>query len=133
MAKLGWAIAAMLAAVLVVGAAYSTQGGDGQKLDEIKALLAESNRLKRIDMHLRFFGGHKLTDKCDFDRICSSEEFASRTRSIEQERASLKPIDPRAEKHIGYFFHPLADDCDFGVKCKEREEDGQRKKYGLKK
>jgi hypothetical protein len=117
MAKLGWIVAA-LAALLVTGAAYtSAPVDDSKKLDEIKALLEESNRLQRIDVHPRRYKAHALYTQCDFGKTCDALE--SRANRHDLDFDVLKP------------HHSFVPECMDKAACKEQEVQYQRRNAEL--
>ncbi len=108
---LGWSVAALLSAVVLLGAAKSADDSSTAKLEEIKTIVAESLRLQRLDMHRRLFPAHKLGPKCDLDEGCAAKDGFVRA-------------------HARAWAHPWAEDCAAGGICKAKEEAYQKKSEG---
>lgn len=117
MAKLGWIVAAALAALLVVGAAAPVD--DSKTLEEIKALLTENNRLQRIYVHPRTYKQHPLFAICDFGDKCKAFESVGSRHAMEE---SLN------ERH-----HQITEACVSVDACKKVEADWQQKLSSRKK
>jgi len=90
-----------------VGAVYSFRSDDSQKLEEIRALLAENNRLQRIDLHQRAYK-HPLLKACDFGAKC--EDFSSRF------------LFHNVEISINKFGHPFSEECGGSDGCAKAEQ-----------
>lgn len=108
MAKLGWLVAVALMAFLVVGA--TAPRDDSKQLEEIKALLTESNRLQRIDVHPRAYK-HPLFSSCDFADRCRKMEIMVEVHTVE------RGLDPR--------YHPLSEACVNRDACKKVEAEAK--------
>lgn len=107
MGKLTVGIAVALCAAAGMGAVHSFKGDDAQKLEEIRALVAEGNRLQRMDVHPRLYK-HPLLKACDFGPRC--EEFNG--------RVSAHAADVAANN----FGHPFAEDCGRPGGCDKAEQ-----------
>jgi hypothetical protein len=105
MAKLGWIVAAALAGLLVIGAKAPMD--DSKQLEEIKALLTESNRVQRIDVHRRIHK-HPLLKECDLAERC--QMFDARVESH------------NVELSVNEWHHPFAENCGTKDGCKKAEE-----------
>jgi hypothetical protein len=110
MAKLGWAAFGLLAVLVVgLGAARSASPDDtGAKLDELKALMAENNRVQRIDFHRRHYSAHQLGKSCDLDSVCDTEDRTGKLHGFD-------------------FRHRYAEGCDRGEKCRQKDAEGDKR------
>ena len=112
MAKLGWVPCAMVLVLIFGVAATRPATDDSAKLDEIKALLEESLRLQRIDLHRRTYKEHSLFKNCDFDEKC--KDFESRAWRHNSDRGP--EIGALGELYVNgvappRYFHPFTGDC----------------------
>lgn len=99
----GWIAALALAAVFLIAAAKPVaDDANTAKLEEIKAIVGESLRLQRIEMHRRLFPGHRLGEKCDLDSGCETKDFIIKS-------------------HSRAFRHAWAEDCSKAT-CEKKEQ-----------
>jgi hypothetical protein len=105
MAKLGSALPALLV-LAVLGLAARPANDDAGKLDEIKALLTESLRIQKAEVHRRLFPNHRVGSRCDYDERCAG-------------------LDGLAKAHNRAYSHTWTEDCGAG-KCAAKEEAYQK-------
>lgn len=124
MAKVGWIVAAALGVLCVVGA--TAPRDDSKQLEEIKALLVESNRVQRIDIHRRTYREHALLKSCDLEEKCKDLEWrAGRHNADKGPALGALPelyVDGAAPPK---YFHPFTGECGgYGASdsCKKAEE-----------
>ncbi len=65
MQKLGWVVAAMLLAVVVLGATFQGQAAEERKLDEIRAVLEEIRFVESLRLHTKEAPASFTKDYCD--------------------------------------------------------------------
>jgi hypothetical protein len=133
MGKAGWAVAGVLAAALVVGAAAGTPQ-DQKVLEEIRDTLREMRRVQALDVHPKLFQAHAVEEGCDLSTRCVAREKAKndlwneRSRFFDDVRSRklewLTSGDGKrtAEWHGKiYLKHAMGKGCDFGNAC-DRDE-----------
>jgi len=113
MAKLGWAFFGILALAAAGMAASRPVDDHGAKLEEIRALLAENNRLQRLEVHPRLYQHHPIFPVCDFGKNCDVYDVRARSHVLD-----LEP----AEHH-----HDFGPECIDRAVCKQREAELQRR------
>lgn len=114
MKKLGWVLCgALLVCVLGLTAAAPD---DSAKLDEIKALLQESVRLQKMDLHPRLYPHHKMFGTCDFAAKCKTYDELG--QSHEMKRLLAPEYRPT---------HVMDEGCVDVAACKKREIDWQER------